>query len=178
MASKKDELILIDTNILVYAYAATEEDAKKQTDVSKLSVKIRKARDLLLSALEGEFRACVASQNIAEFYSVVTSHIRKPIETGHATNLAHALAASTVLLTVYETKESFGEIFTWIQAGKRDPEAGAWIHDCRLAFTAKANGIRTILTENVSDFADFEFIQAINPLDPDYEWPLPAKGPT
>jgi len=118
---------------------------------------------LLRSALKGEFRSCVAAQNIAEFYSVATSHVANPVATGRAATIARALANSAILETIYETDESFREIFAWIEAGRHDPDPGPWIHDCRLAFAAKTNGIRTIITENVDDFAHFEFMEAINP---------------
>lgn len=111
----------------------------------------------------------MASQNVAEFYAVATSQVAQPIETAQAAGIARALATSPALRMIFETEESFREVFAWIEAGKREPDRGAWIHDCRLAFTAKASGIRTILSENVADFADFEFIKVVNPFDPGFE---------
>jgi predicted nucleic acid-binding protein len=128
---------------------------------------MERSKQLILSAVKDEFRACIGAQNIAEFYSVATSQVAKPLKTATAAGIARALANSAALATIYESHESFGEIFAWMEAGKRDPDAGPWINDCRLAFAAKTNGIRTILTENTEDFADFEFIEAINPfVDP------------
>ena len=135
--------------------------------------KVEESKRLLLSALQGEFRACIAAQNIAEFYSVATSQVAYPLATAKAADIARALTNSAALRTIYEADESFREIFAWIEAGGRDPDAGPWIHDCRLAFAAKANGIRIILTENVDDFGDFEFIEAINPFGKDR-----VQGPT
>ncbi len=63
--------------------------------------------------------------------------------------------------TICETDESFREIFAWMEAGRGEPDPGPWIHDCRLAFAAKANAAKKILTENIEDFEDFEFIEAI-----------------
>lgn len=163
MERTEDEAVLIDTNIIVYAYAASEEDVAPEGRAG-LEAKIQKSRKLLRSALNGEFRACVGAQKIAEFYSVATSQVAKPLATATAAGIARSLARSTILETVYETDESFREIFVWMEAGRRDPEGGPWLHDCCLAFAAKAKGIRTILTENVDDFSDFEFIDAANPL--------------
>ncbi len=169
------EPFLLDTNILVYAYACTQEDAGTPAEARKLTSKMKKCRSLLSAALKGELSACVASQNIAEFYAVATSQVARPIETAQAAMIARALATSSALRMILETDESFREVFAWIEAGKREPDRGAWIHDCRLAFSAKANGIRTILSENVGDFADFDFIKVINPLDPAFEIPKPER---
>lgn len=86
-----------------------------------------------------------------------------PLASSRGASIARALTNSAILETIYETGESFREIFAWIEASGKDPDAGPWIHDCRLAFTAKMNGIRRVITENVGDFADFDFIEAINP---------------
>jgi len=177
MESKEDELVLLDTNILVYAFAATPEDAQSK-DRKNVMRKIVRSRELLRSALRGEIRACVAAQNIAEFYSVATSHIANPVSTPQAASIARALASSSAIQTIYETEESFGELFAWLEAGKTDREPGARVHDCRLAFAAKASGVSVILTENVDDFSCFEFISPVNPFREAQEGAPGLRGET
>jgi len=177
MESKEDELVLLDTNILVYAFAATPEDAQSK-DREDVMRKMVRSRELLRSALRGEIRACVAAQSIAEFYSVATSHVANPISTPQAASIARALASSSAIETIYETEESFRELFAWLEAGKADPEPGPWIHDCRLAFAAKASGVSVILTENVDDFSCFEFISTIDPFHEAQEGALGLRGGT
>lgn len=61
-------MILLDTNILVFAHNADSPHNKKSSEIIK-------------SAMEFEFNACISHQNLLEFFSVVTStkHVEKPI---------------------------------------------------------------------------------------------------
>jgi predicted nucleic acid-binding protein len=63
----RDDVPLLDTNILVYAYDTSEKD--------KRSV----CREFVRGCLEGEEKYAVSIQNLSEFYVVVTGKIENPL---------------------------------------------------------------------------------------------------
>ncbi len=71
----KDELFLIDTNILVYSYDASEQE------------KQRLCSSLIKKCWMREESYAITLQNISEFYVIVTQKIEKPLSAGVARKL-------------------------------------------------------------------------------------------
>ncbi len=134
-------LTLLDTNILIYAYA--EASPKRQ-----------KAAEILQACILGKARHFLALQNIGEFCSVA---IKK-----------YGLEIQNVLETVEELLQEKnlvklqynGKTLQYALTIMNQSHISFW--DAVLAATMKENGIDTIYTEDMS-FGKVEGIKVVNP---------------
>lgn len=143
-------MILIDTNILVFAH-------------NKQSPHHPKANQLLKNALKLEFVGCLTHQNLLEFFSVITNpkRVEKPLELSTAISVMEAYWESSKIVKICPTPKTFSKT---LQFSKKHGLAKAEIFDCYLAATMFENGVLEIYTENVSHFAKYPEIKASNPL--------------
>ena len=140
--TEKPELQLIDTNILVYAY-----------DRSDLE-KHRLAEEIVKTAWINQ-NSVLSIQNLAEFYSIITRKVQKPIAISKAKQII------LDLIEGFETlKYSEQTIISAIdnQLIYRIP---FW--DALIVATMEENSVDAIVTENEKDFKKVEWLKVINP---------------
>ena len=132
---------LIDTNILVYAYAEN-------------SPKRKRAAQLLKDCFEGNIRLAISSQNLGEFCSVSLEKYK--LESKEVEETAEELIGCKNFLKLNYREETVLKAV----AIQRRYKINFW--DAMLAATMLENGIDTIYTED-SGFSRIDGIKAINP---------------
>jgi predicted nucleic acid-binding protein len=142
--------ILLDTNILVHAY-------------NKSSPNQKDAANIIRKAMQGEIEACLTPQILYELFAVVTNpkRVEKPLSSKEAADLCIDLWECNEIEKINPSIVAPTEVF---KLSKTLKLSRAKIFDCILAVTAKENDIKTIYTENVDDFKNYEFVETINPL--------------
>jgi hypothetical protein len=143
-------MILIDSNILVFAH-------------NRQSPHHLKANLLLKNAVRLEYDGCITHQNLLEFFSVITNpkRVEKQLEFTKAISLMEAYWNSSKIVKIYPTPNTLSKA---LQLSKKYGLAKAEIFDCYLAATMIENGVFEIYTENISHFAKYPEIKAVNPL--------------
>ncbi len=140
-------LILLDTNVLVYAYDAGEPDKQERAEQ-------------LLRELQPTRLAALSAQVLAEFFRVVTTRLQPPIHPADALELLSSLAQSF-------TTWSIDEIVVLEAArGVRDHQMLYW--DAQVWATARMRGARFVVSEDFSDRRALEGITFANPFRPDF----------
>jgi len=155
-ASEYNKKILLDTNVLVYAY-----DKKSQGHL--------KASAIMIACLKGPLNAYISNQNILEFYSVMTNprKIKPTTKPEEIQDICTDLWQSTKLAKIFPSETAASEA---IEIAKERNLRGPQVFDCLLAVTAKQNQIDMIWTENTSDFTQFEdYIHVENPFARDWK---------
>ncbi len=140
-----DELFLLDSNILVYAFDASER------------IKHKKAITLLDPCWLGGRTYAVSLQNLSEFFVTVTSKIPRPISKEAATNIVGKIIAFHGFLKLKPTETSV------LRACEMSTGKGTPYWDALLAATMAEHGISHILTENIKDFRNIQGITVVNP---------------
>ncbi len=143
-------MILIDTNILVYATLPGFPEHKD-------------ARELLSELLAGRVHHCLTWINIFEYLRIVT-HRRlvrpAPLALEKALENIRGLSAQPRISRIDPGAQHW-EIFSLI-CREAYPVGGNFVHDCRIAAVMRENGVDRILTRNTS----FRRIPGITVLDP------------
>lgn len=140
-------MILLDTNILVYAV-----DADSRFHVSCAGVVSR--------AMTGKLDAVIVPQVLMEFYAVATSprRVRSPLSASdgalQVTDWRRSIAVR------YPTARCLAE---WASLVERIPRTGQEVHDLFLAAQMRAHGIAEICTVNADDFRGITGIAARHP---------------
>ena len=142
-------MVLLDTNILVYAAN------------SSISFN-NKASEICGKAMKGEIKACVSIQNLYEFYRVITDPKRVP-------NPLSETESSKVVME-YINCEKIKKIILkdrtlnlMLKMAVDYKVRGSRIFDLLLVATMLDNGVNEILTHNDSDFKSFSEIRVKNP---------------
>jgi uncharacterized protein len=151
------EKILLDTNLLVFAH-------------HKGSPYHSKASYILLAALQGDLKAHISSQNLFEFFSVMTApgRINPAPNVNDVSRICSDLLLSQNIRKIYAHEGATKETIEMVSKRKLK---GPKIFDCMLAVTSHQNKIDRIWTDNISDMKHFEdFIAIENPLS--MEWDL------
>lgn len=141
----QDEAILLDTNILVYAYDIF--DRKKH----------EKCKKLVEEAFSGEKRFAVSNQILSELFFVLTKKLKKPFPAEEAGIIVSGIIESINWIKINYSHETVKNAVAISQ--KRNIS----IWDSLIAATATENGITGIYTENTKDFKEIPGISAINP---------------
>lgn len=144
-----DDIALVDSNVLVYALYQESENHLR-------------CRDLLERAQAGQVDLCVAPQNLAEFYAVVTDSCRvaiprKPSEAVDAIERFLVMPSMTLLLVPGDV------IPQWLDLIRRRPVTRGAVFDLQLIATMLGNGVRKVYTFNRSDFEPFDEIEVLTP---------------
>jgi uncharacterized protein len=140
-------VILLDTNILVYA-------------VDSASPMHAPCRSVVDRAMSGNLDAVVVPQVLMEFYAVVTSprRVRSPLSPRDSalqiTDWRNTIAVR------YPTAASLDE---WTTLVGRLQRLGQDVHDLFLIAQMQAHGIADICTVNAGDFAGVRDITAHHP---------------
>ena len=144
-----DDLALVDTNILVYALYQESEHHEY-------------CRLLLNQAQAGRINLCTASQNLSEFYAIVTDPRRTttPHQPAEALDVVERLLEMPGMLLLPTPSDV---VQRWIALMRRHPVKRGAIFDLQLIATMLGNGVRKIYTFNRSDFELFEEIEVLEP---------------
>jgi len=149
--------ILLDTNLLVFAN-------------HKGSPFHLKASCILIASLQGDLKAYLSSQNLLEFYSVMTNSTKvKPSPRAvDISRICLDFLKSNKITKIHPTENA---ATVAVQIASEKGLRGARIFDCFLAVTAQENQLDRIWTDNVSDLNHFAGLHAIveNPLEMDWE---------
>jgi predicted nucleic acid-binding protein len=142
-------MILFDSNILIFAHNVD-------------SPKHPRAKQLIDTAFALDLKACIAHQNILEFFSVITSS--KRVENSLSLkDTFHVIENYLLCEEITKIYPSTATLSKAIYMAKKLSLNQAEIFDCYLAQTMLDNNVFTIYTENTSDFRHYPGIKAIDP---------------
>ncbi|MGD0893854.1 MAG: type II toxin-antitoxin system VapC family toxin [Terracidiphilus sp.] len=139
---------LIDTNVLLRL--SRQDDPQHQIIATTIEALDRQGADL-----------CFATQNIAEFWNVVT---RPTDRNGYGLTIVEANQRVEFIertMTLLPDNEQVYSI--WRRLVVANNVRGVQVHDARLAAIMQAHGVTRILTLNEPDFLRYSGIQAIHP---------------
>jgi predicted nucleic acid-binding protein len=139
---------LIDTNVLLRL--SRQDDPQHQIIATTIEALDRQGADL-----------CFATQNIAEFWNVVT---RPTDRNGYGLTIVEANQRVEFIertMTLLPDNEQVYSI--WRRLVVANNVRGVQVHDARLAAMMQAHGVTRILTLNEPDFLRYSGIQAIHP---------------
>ena len=145
-----EELILIDSNILI-----------RWVQPGDMNYQI--VRNSIQSLENSGTRVCYTSQNIAEFWNVLT----RP-----ANRNGYGMSPSQVHGKAIEIESKFRLLPDSIQVHNvwrhlliDYQVCGVQVHDTRLVASMLVHGVHRILTFNTQDFSRFDKIEAVHPLN-------------
>jgi len=145
MTESFNDLILLDTNILVYAFDSSEEE--KHTI----------ARGLLFGFFSKEQMTAVSIQSLSEFFTIATKKLPKPIDKQEAQQLINNIIDSKNFKILKSNEKTIiSAIETHIKY-----DSSYW--DSLIAETMRDNKVFTIMTENEKDFKKIPWLTVINP---------------
>jgi len=128
----ENEVFLLDTNILVYAYDGTDID------------KHITSKKIINKCLDGEYQIAISPQNLSEFFSVTTSK--------SLLDKADAIKVISDIIVFPGWKKIGFDHITVLTAAKISDEYKMSYWDSLLAATMKQNSVLKIYTENTKDF--------------------------
>lgn len=134
--------ILLDTNILIYAYDRSSPYHVKAAEIIKL-------------ALNGEFEAVVAQQNIIEFANILTSNYKIPASSV-SQDIENILKDFQLITPLPKTIHHFLRLI-------QNLNVKTYLFDVYLAATIISNDINSLITLNDKDFAGIKGLTVINP---------------
>ena len=139
--------ILLDTNILVYAY--------DQDDLTRQDAAIQVLKDVELS---GAGRLSV--QTLAEFASVAMRKLRPPLTP------AEALGQVDYLTRSFRVLDLTPQIVLEAVRGVREHQLAYW--DAQIWAAARLNQVPTLLSEDFRPGTTLEGVRFVNPFGPEF----------
>jgi predicted nucleic acid-binding protein len=139
-----DNLKLIDTNILVYAYDTSEGE---RHELAKTIIK-----DVWTKG-----GGVIALQNLCEFFVVVTKKVELPLPLEEAQTIISDIISSTRWMVIDRDQRTLTEAIEIVKS------TGTHFWDALIAACMLENGIVKIVTENESDFNKIKDLTVINP---------------
>ena len=139
------ETILIDTNVLVYAYDTTDHSRHE------------KAKKLLEKCWRKEVLYALSSQNLGEFFIIITKKVPHPLPVDEAEQIINDICSFSGWVIIHYTQKTMQQAIRLYKIRKKQ----FW--DTLIIATMIEAGVTTIFTENEKDFSSFEHIKAINP---------------
>ncbi|MBS3168412.1 PIN domain-containing protein [Candidatus Woesearchaeota archaeon] len=143
----KEELCLVDSNILVYAH--------ENSDVRKH----KKSMSLLEKCWKKEIVLALSLQNLSEFYVVITIKFKNQVDKNVAEEIIKEIIEFDNWIKI-KPKET-----TLIKAIHLSNEYSIEYWDALIAATMIENNITYIYTENVKDFSKIKELKIINPFE-------------
>ena len=137
---------LLDTNVLVYAAYRRSPFHEAAALLVERGLKQR-----------GVF--CITPQNLVEFAAVATRRRQHdlPLPPSDLFRMTDLLYRSRTLTKIYPRR---GTVARALREGVRLEVVGSAWYDLFLALTMRDSGVRSIVTENVSDFEQLPFVVA------------------
>jgi predicted nucleic acid-binding protein len=142
-------MILVDTNILVYAHNV-------DSDLNEI------AKRLILDAIDGKFEFCITPQNLLEFFSIITNpkRIEKPLDPKIAHQEMINYWYSKRIHKIYPSNSVFIRVAQLVkELGLSKTE----IFDCLLYVTMEENNVYEIYTKDIHHFSKFPNLGVIDP---------------
>lgn len=141
----KDEVALIDSNILVYAYDIAYNKKRK------------KCSELIGLPFEGKRTLAVSVQNLSEFYVISTQKIQNPIKKEEAIAVINNfLNISDWVILKIDGKSVYEALNITLEY-----KVSYW--DALIAAVMKQNSIYKIYTQD-TDFKKIPWLEVIDPL--------------
>lgn len=142
-------MILLDTNILVYAHNSDSE-------LNEV------ARRLMLDAVDGRFDACITPQNLLEFFNVITNpkRVERPLDSKIAQQIMLNYWHSKKIHKIYPSNLVFIRL---AQLVKEMELSKTEIFDCYLYVTMEENNVFEIYTKDIHHFSKFKDLKVIDP---------------
>jgi predicted nucleic acid-binding protein len=140
--------VLVDTNVLVYAYDRSEPDKQKR------------ALQVLDDCAETE-SGVLSAQVLAEFFWNVSRKIAAPLSIPDACERVQAYADAWSILDTTEL------IVLEALRGVREHKLAYW--DAQIWATARLNQIPLVLSEDFSDATTLEGVRFLNPFAPPFD---------
>lgn len=141
---KENNSIIIDTNILVYAYTDFDKNKHKMCEM------------LIESAFRGEKICAVSNQILSELFFVLTEKLKEPVPIGDASDIISGIIDSINWIKLNYTYETVKKSILLSKTHNIQ------IWDSLIAETALENGITKIYTDK-KDFSKIPGFKAINP---------------
>ena|SRR3989338_1303556 len=141
----ENESVLIDSNILIYAFDKDEEE------------KNLVARRILEKIFDGKVNIFLSTQNLSEFYYNVTKKIKKPLEIIEAKEIISGLISLSNIKIIKINEENI------LQAIEISSEYNLSYWDALIASVMKESHIYSIITENDKDFKKIPWLRVTNP---------------
>jgi predicted nucleic acid-binding protein len=143
-----NDKVLVDTNVLVYAYDRAEPQKQQQAIA-------------LLDQLVQHDMGALTTQILAEFFVTVTRKLAAPLNPADAyTRIEHFLLA----WIIYETS---GLVVLEAARGVRDHQLSYW--DAQIWATARLYQLPVVLSEDFSSGSSLEGVRFVNPFDPAFQ---------
>ena len=141
-------LVLLDTNVLLrWINRDTSEH-----ELATLSTR---------SLGQQGFILCYTSQNLGEFWNVLTRPVTK---NGFGENtVADSVKANEIERNCRLLCDTPSVHYRWRTLLTRYRISGVQVHDARLVAIMQVHGVRHILTFNTKDFTRFEAIESMHP---------------
>jgi predicted nucleic acid-binding protein len=140
--------LLVDTNVLVYAYDRSEPEKQKRA----LGV---------LEALSANETGVLSVQVLSEFFNSITRKIASPLSISDAYERLKNYAAAWPILDLTEL------IVLEAARGVRDHQFSLW--DAQIWASARLNQIPLVLSEDFQDGANIEGVRFLNPFAPEFD---------
>ena len=135
--------VLVDTNILVYAYDADAGDKRS------------KARDVI-DALWNDGTGVLATQVLAEFFVTITRRVKQPLSISSAKQIIEDYQAG------WEVYPTTGSLVVKAISGVESHRLSFW--DAMIWASAVINGVPTVYSEDMQDGQTIEAVLIKNPL--------------
>jgi predicted nucleic acid-binding protein len=140
--------VLVDTNVLVYAYDRSEPTRQQQ------------ALDVLERlALTGA--GAITTQVLAEFFVTVTRKLAAPL------SVADAYVRVENYLRVWTVYDLSGLVVLEAARGVRDHQLNFW--DAQIWAAARLNQLPVVFSEDFNIGATLEGVRFVNPFDPAFQ---------
>lgn len=146
MSCMNDEICLIDTNILVYAY--DESEVKKHKICKRLIDECWRVRE----------KYSISIQNLSEFYVVITKKVEKPVPMETAKEIIGDIIEFQNWAVINY------DVHTILSAIELNREYEVHYWDALIAATMRENNIFCIYTED-GDFKSIPWLKVINPFE-------------
>ena len=146
MGENSEPIFLIDSNILVYAYDITHP------------AKHEKAKILLEKCWRKQKKYAISSQNLAEFFVIITQKVPSPLSIEEAEQIIKDIASFPYWRIIHYDEQTIIKAIFYHKKTKKH----FW--DSLIAATMLQHGIVHICTENIGDFKNFSELQIVNPL--------------
>ncbi|HLC90462.1 MAG TPA: PIN domain-containing protein [Candidatus Nanoarchaeia archaeon] len=141
----RTEIALIDTNVLVYAYDTSDNQRHE------------KAKKLLERCWRKEVSYAISSQNLGEFFIIITKKVPHPLSVEEAEQIITDICSFSGWIVIHYTQKTLQQAIKLYKIRKKQ----FW--DTMIIATMIEAGVTTIFTENEKDFSSFQQIKAINP---------------
>jgi predicted nucleic acid-binding protein len=136
-----DAVTFVDTNVLVYAYDASETIKQPMAQA-------------VLEGLWSSGRGVVSTQILQEFYSVATSRLKPPMSPGQAREIVSLYSTWTVVLI---------EPALILTASRLQEQHRLSFWDALVVEAARAAGAGRLLTEDLNDGQEFGHVRIEDP---------------